>query len=385
MTIPDKYDGDSDYFHNLEKDIADFINGGIEQPDTEDKFAELALRLFEYQYKANEPYRKYCIMRGVKPGDIDDWKLIPAVPTNAFKEIPLCTFPPEQAAKIFLSSGTTNPKKRSKVFLNESGLKMLDLSLKKTVETFFYRDPSEKLHALLLSPSPDRLPHDAAVLHVPKKIIENHYLGEPRFLLTTVGLNINYIEKSFRQSEVDEEPVLILGTTYDYVHLYDYCLRNDLVFRLPEGSRSLDTGGYKGRSREPSKTEYLGLANQIIGIEPHLLINCYMMTELQALLPDNVLYNYIRGHEEPRHKINPPWTRTVVVDPDTLEPIPKGKHGLLRHYCLSNIVTVQALQTDDTGYEIGTGFEVIGRAKGVESREYSIAVDELLSAQTAQV
>ena len=379
----DKYAPDSDFVRNLERDISAFIKAGTEQSDTDDKYNELALRLFEYQYNANEPYQKYCNKRGVKPGQVDSWKEIPAVATNAFKEISLCTFPPDQAVKVFLSSGTTDPEKRSKVYLNQTGLDMLDLSMEQSVEAFFYADPSEKFHVMLMTPSPDSLPHDAAILHVPRKIIENHHIGEPRFLITREGLDVNYIVERFRQAEDDGEPILILGATFGYMHFFDYCLEKKLTFQLPEGSRIIDGAGYKGRSRELSKEDFFELANKITGIEPHLLLNNYGMNEIQAVFPDNMLYNHTRGIKEPRYKMNTPWTRTMVVDPETLGPLPKGKQGLLQHYCLGNLVTVQALLTDDVGYEIGKGFEVVGRAKGSEARGCSIAVDELLSAQAS--
>jgi hypothetical protein len=369
----------------LFRDISDFIKKGTEQTDTEDEYTELSLRLFEYQYNANKPYQKYCNKRGIKPGDINDWREIPFVPTNAFKELPLTTFPIDEAVEVFLSSGTTNPEKRSKVYLNKEGIDMLDLSMEKSVESFFYADPSEKYHVMLMTPSPDSLPHGAAILHVPQKIIENHLKEEPRFLITREGLDIKYLIERFKQAEDDGEPILLLGATFGFVHFFDYCLENNLTFELPPGSRLYDGAGYKGRSRVLSKNDFFELASKLTGVEPHLLINNYGMSEIQAVFPDNVLYNHTRGISEPRYKMNPPWTRTLVVDPDTLEPLPKGKQGLLRHYCLGNIVTVQALQTDDIGYEIGTGFEVVGRAKGAEARGCSISVDELIAAQEADV
>lgn len=376
-----EYKPDSDFTKNLFDGIRSFIKAGTEQKDTDDKFNELSLRLFEYQYNANEPYRKYCDKRGVKPGNIDDWKLIPYVATNAFKELPLTTFPPDEAVKVFQSSGTTDPEKRSKVYLNQVGLDMLDLSLKKAVEAVYYTSPAEKLHVLLLAPTPDLLPYDAAMLHWPKIMIENHHIGEPLYLIKREGLDIKFLVERLKQAESDGEPILLFGSTFGFVHFFDYCLANGLSFRLPEHSRFLDGAGYKGKSRELSKEDFIELTAKILGIEPHLMVNNYSMSELQVVFADNVLYNHTRGISEPRYKINPPWTRTLVVDPETLEPLPKGKKGLLRHYNLANTASVQVLQSDDIGYEIGTGFEVVGRAKGSESRVCSITVDELISAQ----
>jgi len=123
-----KYAIDSDFVRDLERDITAFIKGGVDQPGTDERFNELALRLFEYQYNENTPYRKYCQKRGVAPGDIRSWTEILAVPTDAFKEVDLCTFPPEQAVRILESSGTRDQTRRSKVHMDEMGVRLLDLS-----------------------------------------------------------------------------------------------------------------------------------------------------------------------------------------------------------------------------------------------------------------
>ena len=86
-----------------------------------------------------------------------------------------------------------------------------------------------------------------------------------------------------------------------------------------------------------------------------------------------------KGGAKPRRKVVPPWARTVVVDPETLEPVPEGHTGLLRHYDLANSSSVMAIQTDDLGVASDNGFEIVGRASGAEARGCSLAIDEMLS------
>jgi hypothetical protein len=60
----------------------------------------------------------------------------------------------------------------------------------------------------------------------------------------------------------------------------------------------------------------------------------------------------------------PPWTRTDVVDPVSLQPLPAGQVGLLRHFDLTNLPTVVAVQTDNLGVTHADGsFQIIGRAQ----------------------
>src|SRR5205823_1296083 len=110
------------------------------------------------------------------------------------------------------------------------------------------------------------------------------------------------------------------------------------------------------------------------------LVNMYGMTEHSTQFLDAVLRNRVRGHQAPRYKTVPPWTRSLVLDPDTLEPLRRGELGPLCHYDLANRASVLAVLSEDIGYEVGEGFELVGRAQGTEARGCSIAVDELISA-----
>ncbi len=379
--MSDKYSNDSEFVIDLRKGIWDFIEGGAVQPGTDDKFNDLALRLFEYQFSKNIPYQKFCVKRGVTPDKIDSWERIPAVPVNAFKEVALCTFAPEDADKVFLSSGTTDPAKRSKVYVDKEGLRFLDLSYIRSVEAYVF-PRSEKLRSLLMFPGPDVFPPDSVFVYGPMKTIAGHYLEPLEFFVTKEGFNLPGLIERMKRAEAEQEPVLVMGATFGWVHVFDFCKAQGIKFKLAEGSRFLDGGGYKGKSREMTKEEYFKLAGEISGIHPAYLLNSYGMSESQSIFPDNALYNYLNGNEsEPRYKMTPAWARVVMVDPETLDPLPKGEKGLVKIYSLSNIHTVMALQTDDIGHEIGSGFEVVGRAMGAESRGCSIAMDEIVNAQ----
>lgn len=86
-----------------------------------------------------------------------------------------------------------------------------------------------------------------------------------------------------------------------------------------------------------------------------------------------------------RHKVVPPWARTLVVDPESLAELPRGERGLLLHVDLINRASVAAVLSEDVGYATGDDrFVLLGRAQGTEARGCSIALDELLSAVRAR-
>jgi len=90
---------------------------------------------------------------------------------------------------------------------------------------------------------------------------------------------------------------------------------------------------------------------------------------------DDSIVNHFAGRKRDRAKQGPEWVRTLVVSPQTLEPVPRGERGLLRHVDLANVGSVVALQTEDIGIEVGEGFEVLGRASGAEARGCALLLE----------
>jgi hypothetical protein len=175
--------------------------------------------------------------------------------------------------------------------------------------------------------------------------------------------------------------VCLLGTSFAYVHWLDALDAADERFLLPPGSRLMDTGGFKGRSRALDEDEMRARYRDRLGIEPAFAINEYGMTEMCSQFYDTTLRETVlSGAAGPRRKRMPPWVRTRVVHPDTLEPVVAGVPGLLQHFDLANAGSVMAIQTEDLGVLAGDGFRVLGRAAGAAPRGCSIAMDELLSA-----
>ena len=170
-------------------------------------------------------------------------------------------------------------------------------------------------------------------------------------------------------------PVALCGTAFAFVHLCDALAARGAVLALPEGSRAMETGGFKGRSRELARDALYALIERRLGIPPRRVVNQYGMTELGSQFYDSVL----REPGEPRRKLAPPWTRVRIVDPDTGKDAAPGDVGSVVVFDLANTGSVCAIQTADVGRAVGDGFEVLGREPGAEARGCSIAADELLA------
>ncbi len=149
--------------------------------------------------------------------------------------------------------------------------------------------------------------------------------------------------------------------------------------RLPDGSRVMETGGFKGRSRTVPRKELYAAIDSRLGIPSDRIVNEYGMTELLSQLYEPVLTGGPRLHHPP------PWVRTRVLDPATLDPLPPGREGLLCHFDLANLGSVCCVLTEDLGVEHpeaeGHGFRVLGRNPGAEPRGCSLAMDDLMTAR----
>ena len=361
----------------LERELLAFVERGVEAPRDDAEFNELALRLFAYQFANNRPYRLLCERRKRTPAALSHWREIPAVPIAAFKETLLAAEPIDGAAE-FNSSGTTQPERKSRHF--HPSLTLYDLNAQLNFKAHVLPD-RESLRFAVLFPPRHELPN-SSLAHWLQLMVEHFGApGSDWFVSNARGLDAPRLLTTLRDVR---EPIGLLAASFGLVHFLEYCQEHGVRVELPPGSRVMDTGGYKGRSREYAKDELYAMVTERLGVSASHIVNMYGMTEHGTQFLDAVLRDDLRqsGSNEPltRYKVVPPWARTRIVDPETLEDGADGQPGLLLHVDLINRASAVSVLTEDIGYAIGAGFELRGRAQGSEARGCSIALDELIEA-----
>ncbi len=363
----------------LRAELFELFARDIDEPLPDEEFTAFARRVFAYQYERNPAYAAYCRRRGILPEVVEHWSRIPAVPTAAFKEIALVSGDPREVEAVFRTSGTTRGRER------RGEHHMLDLSiyhgaLLPNFAAHLLPDGAE-MPMLSLIPSVEEMV-DSSLAHMVDVVMDRLGTDDSRSF-ATVALGIDYagLDRALRMYEDEGTPVMILGTSFAFVHWTDHLRERGMSYTLPAGSRIMDTGGFKGRSREVPEVELRSAYGELLGISEDHVVNEYGMTEMGSQFYDNVLRDrHRRGTVRERHKVVPPWVRTVPVDPETLEPVEPGAVGILRHYDLANLGSVFAVQTEDLGRMVEGGFVVLGRAGGAPPRGCSIAMDLLLQA-----
>jgi len=128
----------------------------------------------------------------------------------------------------------------------------------------------------------------------------------------------------------------------------------------------METGGYKGRSRELPKTELHTLITSRLGLPPTAIVCEYGMSELSSQA-----YSLFTLHSSLPFRF-PPWARALVTSPETGREVADGETGLLRIFDLANVRSVMAVQTEDLAVRRGDGFELLGRATQAEARGCSL-------------
>ncbi|MEK8131428.1 CoF synthetase [Paenibacillus filicis] len=360
------------------------IEAYAEAPDREGRaseadarFNELALQLFAYQFKHIPAYRKYAQARRKSPLTVRSWQEIPPLPIQAFKELTLSCEPEGEAEAVFMTSGTTQADKRGKHY--HPTLEVWDASMAPPFKRYVLPD-REKMTILVLSPAED-VNRNSSLSRYLSRAVELFGEADSRlFFSPEDGIDLSAVLTALQEREANGGPVLLMGATFAYVHLLDACEEQGKQIRLPEGSRIFDTGGLKGQAREISPEElYAGLERHL-GVKREDCVNMYGMTELSSQLYDrNIRSRFLTG-ESVYEKAGGPWIRTLVLHPETLEPVADGERGVLAHYDMASWNSAFAILTEDMGYRTERGLVLLGRVKGSEARGCSIAVDQLMTA-----
>jgi hypothetical protein len=366
--------------HSLDafgQSLRELIQHGFPEAGTE--FDRLALDLFALQFASNEPYQKLCRHRACIPGTVSHWSEIPSAPTSAFKEFDLTSVAADKRTTVFHSSGTSKHRP-SRHFHDADSLGVYEAS----VLAWFRRHllperddsglapPANRgiLAMLSLTPTPAAAPR-SSLAHMMGTAIRAFGTADSAFVgaVDATGawkLDATRAVELLRRWSAAGQPVLLLGTAFSFVHLLDFMAATNLRLALSAGSRVMETGGYKGRSRELPQAGLHRLMIRELGIPQTHIICEYGMSELSSQAYD------LEAGSPGRVFHFPPWARARIISPETGQEVAEGETGLICVFDLANVRSVLAVQSEDLGVRRGNGFELIGRAALAEVRGCSL-------------
>jgi len=344
----------------LDTDISDYIAGGMNSSRDDDLFNRLMLRRFVEQYACSAPYRDYCLKLGVAPQTIVSWDEIPAVSSFRHKERLERLYQVQQAEAIAMESRTVDlSHSRGPFFPNKRLVALLRQVQIEAARCYLFPDIS-RMKMLFFVPQPRMAPGMVMASGL-ERFQQEFGADGSRFLISFTGLDLQGFVKDLQLAERSGEPLAILGATHGLDYFMDACLQAGVGFRLPAGSRIMDSGGFMGRYTATPPEQFFGNCERVFGVAHQSCVNALWICESSTVYLDAVLAAAGGAGAGKRCKIPPPWTRVLIVDPLTFRRVNRGATGLIRLYDLSNPGMAAVVQTDKMGYETADGFEVTGK------------------------
>jgi hypothetical protein len=309
------------------------------------------------------------VQRGRTPLSIRSWRDIPAVPITAFKDLTLSCTPPEEAQRVFMTSGTTrNVRGRS----YHPTLAVWNASMIPNFRQRFMQG-RDRIRMGILFPDEQALPN-SSLAHYLAVALHEFGTADSEVLIGSAGLDMDRLLAALAQRRGERRALcparrqLQLRASARRIAAPGPPLRcrRAAASSTPAASRA-------SRASSPptsSMTASVGRARY----PRSACINMYGMTELSTQFYDD-------GNETcPSLKSGPHWIRSRVVDPHHRQGRARGTTGVLVHHDLAHFNSVSAILTEDAGIIVPGGFRLLGRVDGADSKGCSVAVEEFLKA-----
>jgi len=290
-------------------------------------------------------YADFCSYFGFSPSDLrtmQDLVKIPVLPTLFFKRRALFSMPPRRMAMRVTSSGTSGSFSQIGF---DWGCLLAELPMILRLGVLHHLASPVPAHYIVLGYRPDRDNHTG----VAKTMYGLTWFALPlRRVYALQRVHRSYVSnldaaaQALQRFSQSPFPTRLIGfPSYLWFGL-KHMEEQGLSFRLPARSCIILAGGWKQHAdREVDKTLLFALVEKVLGI-PSMHIH-----ELFGAVEHPIFYNACAHHQF--HV--PIYGRVVIRDPETLEPLPMGRVGLLN--LISPLMTATptlSVMTDDLGW-----------------------------------
>jgi hypothetical protein len=349
-------------------------------------FEQLALDIARFQAEASPGFRRLVQARASALGTLED---IPPVPSDAFRLARVATHPAELDRVRFFTSGTTGAERGTHAMRRTDTYELLSLAFGR--EALLPRAASAAV-VVALAPRLDA-PPSSSLGYMMARFMESFDGGTldaaedsfdvssgARWLVDESGVDVRGLQRASAAAQQRQQPLLLLGTAFALVRLIDELAGAGLP--LPESSVVMQTGGFKGKSREVSMTQLRAQLSDAFRLPPARIVGEYGMTELssqlyEATVAGSALAEQHRGGE-PGLYFEPRWLRVTPLDPVSLSPVRTGEIGLACFIDLGNVDSAVRVVTQDLVRRCHGGIQLLGRQPGAPPRGCSLAIEALL-------
>ena len=310
---------------------------------TDSNFEEIALEVFEFQYRNNPIYKRFVDYLGkTKPTSIFE---IPFLPISFFKTQEIRCFQKETEIQ-FKSSGTGGNRS---IHYIES-LEMYTRSFEPTYRNQIGNPEEQVIIALL----PNYIEQgESSLVYMVHTLIQQSNNSLSGFYLN----DLDKLNAAYKTALQSGKKVIVFGVSYALLDLAEQKI--DL-----SQATIIETGGMKGRRKELTKEE---LHKELIdGLNVTYIASEYGMSELlsQAYSDKNGVFT------------TPPWMKILIRDVnDALSFEAERKTGGINVIDLANLYSCSFIATQDLGKVFGNSFQLLGRFDNSDIRGCNLLVE----------
>jgi len=338
-----------------------------DMPGTDSLFLEAVRENAEWHYQNCAQYREILDSQQFHPDMLITYKdlsHLPPIPTLYLKSNPMLSVPAEKLRLKSTTSGTSGKPVEIGFDAGALGLGLHMLRKMLIHHKFLSLRPT---NYLILGYQPAKHNRMGAVRTAYGATFLAPALHKEYALVDTgeqYDLNLDGIMNALKRYSRSKAPVRILGFPAYFYFLLKKLEQENVFLKLPEKSMVLLGGGWKQfSSQKVNKDELYCLAEERLGIKEE------RFHEFFGVVEHNIPYFDCKNH----HFHVPVYSRVIIRDFKTMEPVENGTPGLL------NLITpfldsmpLVSIMTDDIavlreGKECGCGnespyFEILGRA-----------------------
>ncbi len=292
------------------------------------------MEIFNFQYRNNAVYRRWCDLIGRKQSQVQGVDEIPYLPISFFKSHKVVSFSTPEV-DYFQSSGTTS------LLQSRHWIKDPELYRRSYLANFrtFLGSPDQYSYLCLL-PNYQAQPHSSLISMMKGLIAQSPYPNSGFY-----PHDLSMIRTHLLSNEAKGIPTVLFGVTYallDLAQEYKFDLKRTIVF---------ETGGMKGRRAEMPKAELHKILSEAFGVE--YIASEYGMCEL-----------FSQAYSKGGGVFHTPCQMRVKIcelnDPFSSAPI--GRSGVVNLIDLANVDSCSFIATEDIGRLLPEGgFELLGR------------------------
>lgn len=356
-----------------------------DQAGSSDIFMEAMRDCVKHHMENNEFFRNYMNEQGLDPDTLqseEDLRNIPFIHANFFKKYEVLSVPRKDIVFYATSSGTGGQK--SQMFFDKDTQDFGNAMIENEFRYFGFLS-DKPTNYLLFTYEPAQVSKNLGTAQTDMGLLSYAPVNETFFALRYNGQGHDFdvygTIHALEEYEKQGLPVRIFGfPSFLYFTVRQMRETGHRPLKLNTESMTMLGGGWKGYAdKQISKAELYAMVEEMLGIPAENCRDGYGSTE-----------HSVPYFECPHHHFHiPVYSRMIIRDVETLEPLPYGEAGFANFITphLMSVPAVSVLMGDmavmhpaeECGCGINTPFmEIIGRAGTSTAKSCAITASELL-------